>query len=122
MSTHVSVFRSFFRFLHHFVLAKLVTTSIRVKWCQLSGAIYGLGPIDDPSFPEADKSYLHMILNMGVNNLKGCLYGQAVQCKQTIILASRVSERHVDTQTLINYPSGHPKVFQSYFVRCLFQT
>ena len=31
MSTHLSWFRSFFRFLHHFLLAKLATTSIRVK-------------------------------------------------------------------------------------------
>ena len=32
MSTHVPGFQSFFRFLHYFVLAKLATTSIRVKW------------------------------------------------------------------------------------------
>ena len=31
MSTHKPGFQSFFRFLHHFVLAKLVTSSIRVK-------------------------------------------------------------------------------------------
>ena len=31
MSTHVSGFQSFPRFLHHFVLAKLATSSIRVK-------------------------------------------------------------------------------------------
>ena len=31
MSTHVPGFRSFFRFLLHFVLAKLATSSIRVK-------------------------------------------------------------------------------------------
>ena len=30
MSTHVPGFQSFLRFLHHFVLAKLATTSIRV--------------------------------------------------------------------------------------------
>ena len=31
MSTHLLGFRSFFRFLHHFVLGKLATSSIRVK-------------------------------------------------------------------------------------------
>ena len=31
MSTHVPGFQSFFSFLHHFVLAKLATSSIRVK-------------------------------------------------------------------------------------------
>ena len=31
MSTHFPGFQSFFRFLHHFVLAKLATSSIRVK-------------------------------------------------------------------------------------------
>ena len=33
MSTHMPGFRSFFRFLHHFVLAKWATSSIRVKAC-----------------------------------------------------------------------------------------
>ena len=31
MRTHVQGFKSFFRFLHHYVLAKLATISIRVK-------------------------------------------------------------------------------------------
>ena len=31
MSTHVPGFQTFFRFLHHFVLAKLATSSIRVN-------------------------------------------------------------------------------------------
>ena len=31
MSTHMPGFQSFFRFLRHFVLAKLATSSIRVK-------------------------------------------------------------------------------------------
>ena len=31
MSTHLQGFRSFFRFLHHFVLAKLASSSIRVS-------------------------------------------------------------------------------------------
>ena len=31
MSTHLPGFQSFFRFLHHFVLAKLATSSVRVK-------------------------------------------------------------------------------------------
>ena len=31
MSTHLNGFQSFFRFLHHFVLAKVATSSIRVK-------------------------------------------------------------------------------------------
>ena len=31
MSTHVTVFQSFFRFLYHFVLAKLASSSLRVK-------------------------------------------------------------------------------------------
>ena len=31
MNTHVPAFLSFFRFLHHFVLAKLTNSSIRVK-------------------------------------------------------------------------------------------
>ena len=31
MSTHVSGFQSFFSFLHHFVLAKLATSSIRTN-------------------------------------------------------------------------------------------
>ena len=30
MNTHMTGFQSFFRFLHHFVLAKLATSSIRV--------------------------------------------------------------------------------------------
>ena len=32
MRTHMPGFRSFFRFLHHFVMHKLATSSIRVKW------------------------------------------------------------------------------------------
>ena len=35
MSTHLSRFQSFFGFLHRFVLAKLATSSIRVKWVYL---------------------------------------------------------------------------------------
>ena len=31
MSTHLLGFQSFFRFLHHFALSKLVTRSIKVK-------------------------------------------------------------------------------------------
>ena len=31
MSTHLPGFQSFFKFLHHFVLAKLATGSIRVE-------------------------------------------------------------------------------------------
>ena len=31
MNTHLPGFQSFFRFLHHFVLAKLATSRIRVK-------------------------------------------------------------------------------------------
>ena len=31
MSTHVQGFQSFFRFSHHFVLAKLATSSIKVE-------------------------------------------------------------------------------------------
>ena len=33
MSTHMPGFQSFFRFLHPFVLVKLVTSSIRVNLC-----------------------------------------------------------------------------------------
>ena len=33
MSTHLPGFRSFFRFWHHFVMAKLATSSTRVKHC-----------------------------------------------------------------------------------------
>ena len=33
MSTYVPGFESFFRFLHHFILAKLATSNIRVKCC-----------------------------------------------------------------------------------------
>ena len=32
MSTHLPGFQSFSAFLHHFVLAELATSSIRVKW------------------------------------------------------------------------------------------
>ena len=32
MSTHMPGFQSFFRFLHHFVLAEVATTNIRVKF------------------------------------------------------------------------------------------
>ena len=32
MSTHMPGFQTFFRFLHHFVLVKLVASSIRVKF------------------------------------------------------------------------------------------
>ena len=41
MSTHEPGFQSFFRFLHHFVLAKLATNSIRVNKAMLNqtGAI-----------------------------------------------------------------------------------
>ena len=40
MSTHVPRFQSFFRFLHHFVSAKLATSSRRVKPCCVS--IHGI--------------------------------------------------------------------------------
>ena len=46
MSTHVPRFQSFFRFLHHFVQAKLATSSIRVK--QVSANIYQV-PYDTSS-------------------------------------------------------------------------
>ena len=35
VSTHVPGFQSFLRLLHHFVLAKLTTSSIRVKWMKI---------------------------------------------------------------------------------------
>ena len=38
-----------------------------------------------------------------------------------IVLASRVSEHHLDTQTLKNQPSGHPNIFVSNFFECHFQ-
>ena len=40
MSTHLPGFRSFFRFLHLFVLTKLVASSIRVKVIAIFGRIF----------------------------------------------------------------------------------
>ena len=42
--------------------------------------------------------------------------------QRNIVLASRVSGRHLDTQTLRNHPSGHPKFWGNNLVKCHFQT
>ena len=43
MSTHVPGFQSFFKFLHHFVLAKVATSSIRVNiWSLVEGVIVSI--------------------------------------------------------------------------------
>ena len=41
---------------------------------------------------------------------------------QDIFIASKASGCHLDTQTLKNHPSGHPKMFASNFIKCHFQT
>ena len=38
-----------------------------------------------------------------------------------IVLASRASGRHLDTQTLKNHPAGHPKSLGRNFSKCQFQ-
>ena len=37
-----------------------------------------------------------------------------------LVLASRVTECYLDTQTLKNHPSGHPKIFVRNFLKCQF--
>ena len=45
MGTHLPGFRSFFRFLQHFVLAKLATSSIGVKTSLHAAGLYGIDPV-----------------------------------------------------------------------------
>ena len=67
MSTHVPRFQSFFRFLHHFLLGKLATSSIRVNtYCQPQTRQPGVQYFfsDQPATIALKKWHCHVSLNI----------------------------------------------------------
>ena len=125
-------------FLHHFVLAKLAPSSIRVNyvvvyfstaiaWTWLAGGNAEWSPgthscqlrgipelaTDD----EEEWGYLAQDACMQVLHGVG-----GSQTGGSVVLANRVSGHHLDTTSLENHPSRHPKNFVRNLLKCQFQS
>ena len=61
-------------------------------------------------YEEEDRQIEEILYNKG--NFP--IYHRGVE---VIVLASRTSRRHLDTQTLINHPAGHPESFERNFIQ-----
>ena len=60
-------------------------------------------------------------LEMSISSIHLNFFHLKARVVRDIVLASRVSRCHLDTQTLKNQPSGHPIFFVRNFLKCQFQ-
>ena len=99
MSTHVPGFQSFFRFLHHFVMAKLATSSLRLKFqlcASLVGYVQCSSTCKDRSLKRLSSRYRHVVFNyrwiMTVSFCWNLLAAPcSIQCVCFLMLHSKVS-------------------------------